>query len=196
LQRALEKARRAVRLDPANMRASQALMTALFYDQKLDEALRIGEEALARNPNDTEFLGEYGLRLSQAGFWERGEELIEQAIERNPSSATMYDTGLALSAYMMGDTERAVRLIRKADTPRFPFYYAISALIYANADMKPEAAAARERFMAAWPGFFDDLDGELAKRLYDPGDRAKIVEDSRKAGFPVPLPRAEMPPAD
>jgi adenylate cyclase len=67
LERALKAARRAVELDPGNTRALQALMTALFFNQQLEESLRVGEQALAANPNDTELMGEYGVRLAMGG---------------------------------------------------------------------------------------------------------------------------------
>jgi len=52
LERALRSARRAVELEPGNTRALQSLMIALFFNQQLAEALQVGEEALAINPND------------------------------------------------------------------------------------------------------------------------------------------------
>ncbi|TIT51978.1 MAG: adenylate cyclase, partial [Mesorhizobium sp.] len=63
-ERALAAARRAVELNSDNMRALQALMTALFFNQQWAESMEIGERALALNPNDTEFLGEFGTRLA------------------------------------------------------------------------------------------------------------------------------------
>lgn len=185
LERALEAARHAVRLDPANARAYQALMTALFYDGKIEDSLKVGQEGVALNPNDTELLGELGVRLGQAGYWERGDVLLQQAIDRNPSLATLYNIGLAQSAYMRGDTKRAVHLIKIADMRQFPFYYILAALIYADANMEQEAASARQRFMARWPHFFDDFEAELAKRYLNPADHAKVINDARKAGFPV-----------
>jgi len=185
LASAIRAARHAVRLDPANARASQALMTALFYDMRVEEALAVGENAVARNPNDTELLGEFGVRLGQAGFWDRGDEYLNRAVDLNPSLATMYTIALAQSAYMRGESERAVHYIRVAEMRQYPFFYAMAALIYADAGLLSEAAEARQRFLSAWPHFFDDFETELARRYADPGDRAKIRADARKAGFPV-----------
>ncbi|MGO8550175.1 hypothetical protein ACC732_36945, partial [Rhizobium ruizarguesonis] len=56
IDRSFQAARRAVQLDPVNTRALQALMTVLFFSQRVSEALQFGERALATNPNDTELL--------------------------------------------------------------------------------------------------------------------------------------------
>jgi TolB-like protein len=59
-ERARATAERAVRIDPENVRALQALMTVLFFSKEPAEALKVGSQALALNPNDTELLGEFG----------------------------------------------------------------------------------------------------------------------------------------
>ena len=110
----LEAARRAIRLDPENVRALQALMMALFFAEQPAEALQVGERAVALNPNDTELLGEFGARLGQAGAWERGAELLEQALARNPGHSGYYSGILAVYAYMQHDYARAESLIRQA----------------------------------------------------------------------------------
>ena len=72
LERSLQAARRAVQIDPDNTRGLQALMTALFFNGQPVDSLRVGEQALAVNPNDTELLSEFGTRLAMSGQWERG----------------------------------------------------------------------------------------------------------------------------
>ncbi len=67
LERALQTARQAAQAEPGNTRALQALMNALFFTQQPEEAIRVGERALAINPNDTELMGEFGALLNLAG---------------------------------------------------------------------------------------------------------------------------------
>lgn len=187
LRRSLLTAQKAVSLDPSNVRALQALMTALFFDHQPTEALRIGEQALSLNPNDTELLGEFGSRVAQSGDWPKGQGFIEQALERNPGYSGFYTGILALAAYMQGDVERAYSLIQKADLPKFPLYHVVAALIYAERGMTAEADAARSQFLQMRPRFFDNLEGELTKRGFSPADRIRIAEGARKAGFAVPM---------
>ncbi|MGF7159587.1 adenylate cyclase [Rhodoligotrophos appendicifer] len=193
-ERALRTARQAVRLDPTNVRAQQALMTALFFNQQTADAFRVGEAALKLNPNDTELLGEYGSRVAQAGDWARGAELIRQALARNPGYSGFYDGVLALAAYMQNQQEEALSLIRRADMQKFPIYFAVAALIYHEVGLVEEATAARVQFLKMRPHFFDDLDAQLIKRSFNPQDRAKLAEGARRAGFPV-LAKPLSPPA-
>ena len=186
IQRSLDAARRANRLDPENVRALQALMMALFFAQKPDEALEVGERAVALNPNDTELLGEFGTRLSQAGAWKRGAELIEQALARNPGHFGYYSGTLAVYAYMQRDYARAENLIRQAALEKFPLYHFVAAVIYAQLGKAQDAAEARDQFLRMRPTIFEHWDEEMAKRNYPPEDAAHFAEGARKAGFPVP----------
>jgi len=186
IQRSLEAARRAIRLDPENVRALQSLMMALFFARHPVEALEVGERAVALNPNDTELLGEFGTCLSQAGAWQRGAELIEQALARNPGHSAYYSGVLAVYAYMQHDYERAETLIRQTALEKFPLYHFVAAVIYAQLGKAPEAAEAREAFLRMRPTIFERWDEEMAKRNYRPQDAAHFAEGARKAGFPVP----------
>jgi adenylate cyclase len=185
-QRAIEAARLANRLDPDNVRGLQALMVALFFTEQPVEALRVGEQAVALNPNDTELLAEFGSRVGQAGDHRRGMDLMEQALVRNPSHSGYYNGVLALLAYLERDYQRAEVLMRQVSLEKFPLYHFVSAIIYAQLGMKPEAAEARDRFLQARPAIFDQWDREMIKRNFRPEDGALLAEGARKAGFPVP----------
>jgi TolB-like protein len=186
IERALEAARRAIRLDPENVRALQALMMALFFARQPTEALEVGERAVALNPNDTELLGEFGTRLGQAGAWQRSAELLEQALDRNPGHSGYYSGTLAVYAYMQRDYGRAESLIRQAALEKFPLYHFVAAVIYAQLGKASEAAEARDAFLRMRPTIFEHWDEEMAKRNYRPEDAAHFAEGARKAGFPVP----------
>jgi len=186
-ERAVEAARRAIRLDPENVRALQAMMMALFFKGEPVQALRIGNQAIALNPNDTELLGEFGTRVGQAGDWQRGTALLERALARNPGHSAFYSGTLALNAYMQRDDARAEMLIRQVSLERFPLYHFVAALIYAERGLTAEADGARAQFLAMRPEFFKNWDLEVAKRNFRPEDGARLAEGARKAGFPVPV---------
>jgi len=187
LQRARTAAERAVRLDPENVRALQALMSVLYFSQEPAEAMQIGSRALAINPNDTELIGEFGGRVAQAGDWQRGAALLEDAMARNPGHSEYYVGLLALAAYMQGDHSRAANLIRRASLQRFSIYHFVAALVFARQGSIAEVARHRAEFLRMRPGFFDDLDGELLKRNFNARDRAMLIRGAIEAGFPVPV---------
>ena len=139
IERALQAARRAVDLDAANARGLQALMMALFFHGDVAEAERVGELALAANPQDSELLSEHGLRVAMAGDWRRGRELVERALARDPAYSGYCHAVLALIAYMQRDGERAEAEIRQANLTKFSLYHAIAAVIYADQGLMAEA---------------------------------------------------------
>lgn len=186
LKRARAAAERAVRLDPENVRALQALMTVLYFSGEPKEALRIGSQALALNPNDTELLGEFGSRVAQAGDWPRGAALLEEAMTRNPGHSDYYVGLLALAAYMQGDNSKAAELIRRANLRRFSIYHLAAALIFTRQGATAEAMQSRAEFLRLRPGFFDNFDNELNSRNFNARDRAILIKGAIEAGFPVP----------
>lgn len=186
MERSLQAARRAIQLDPGSTRALQALMTALFFNQQPEEALRVGEQALATNPNDTELLGEFGTRLAMGGEWARGAALLDQALVLNPGGGGFYHGTRALAAYMLHDDKTAVREIRQADMQKFPLFHAVAAVIYVDAGMPEEARAEAAKFNAMRPDFVPNIVAELKSRNFQPADQARLIAALAKAGLPAP----------
>ncbi|MBY3175045.1 adenylate cyclase [Rhizobium leguminosarum] len=185
IDRSLQAARRAVQLDPNNTRAHQALMTALFFHQEVAEALHVGEQALATNPNDTELLGEFGTRVAMSGEWQRGAELLDRALALNPGGGGYYHGTRALAAYMLHDDETAVIEIKQANLQKFPLFHAVAAVIYVNAGMIDDARREASSFDAMRPDFIPNVVAELKARNFRPADRARLIADIRKAGLPA-----------
>jgi adenylate cyclase len=186
MQRALRAARRATQLDPNNTRGLQALMMALFFNRELTEAMRIGEQALATNPNDTELMGEFGTRLAIGGQWERGAALLDQAIALNPGGGGYYHGNRGLAAYMLRDIPTAVREIRQADLQKFPLYHVVAAIIYAEAGLMDDARHEGETFVKLRPNFLPNIVSELDMRNFRPVDRDRLIAGLRKAGMTLP----------
>jgi adenylate cyclase len=189
-ERALAAARTAVRLDSENVRALQALATALFFDHKLDEAFKVGDRALALNPNDTELLGQIGQLKGLAGRTEEGRALLEQALARNPGHSGFYRGVLATIAYMQGDYATALREIEQADMRRLPIFHAVAAIIYAQNGMIDRGKAALGVFEEMAPGFVPNLWAELDKRNIPYDAQLRMVEGLEMLGV-TPPPRPE-----
>ena len=186
IERALQAARRAVDMDADNARGLQALMMALFFHGEVEEAERVGNLALAANPQDSELLSEFGLRVAMTGEWQRGRELVERALARDPAYSGYYHAVLALIAYMQRDSDRAESEIRQANLTKFSLYHAIAAIIYAERGLMAEARREGALFAELHPAFVANVDLELRKRNLRPEDRARLVLGLLKAGVPVP----------
>ena len=185
-QRALQTARRAIQIEPANTRALQALMAALFFNHERAEAIDVGERALATNPNDTELMGEFGTRLAIAGQWRRGAALLDQAIALNPGGGGFYRGNRALASYMLGDIAGAVAGIRQSDLQKFPLFHAVAAIIYAEAGMTADARREGETFVKMRPDFIPNITAEMSSRGMSSRDLARLIAGLRKAGLTVP----------
>jgi tetratricopeptide (TPR) repeat protein len=185
LERAIQAAGRAVELDPQNVRGLQAQMSALYYDKQVDAALKLGERAIAINPNDPELVGQYGLHLALSGSWKHGGELIQSVIDRYPGQFGPYETALALCDYMQRDYATAAALIRKANVAANPMYHLVAAAVYGQNGDAEAATAERDWLMKNAPKLLVNVDREMAIRNVRPEDQAHFVEGLRKAGIPV-----------
>ena len=178
LDLAVVAAKRAVELDPQNVRALQAEMLAFFFRGEVDTALKIGARALVMNPNDTEMSAEYGLRLALSGQWERGCALIADAVLRNAGPIGYFETSLALCSYMQQDYAAAERWIRAADVHSNPLYHFIVAAILGQLDKVDQAAKERH--------WIETIHREVAMRIHRPEDQAHFLAGLVKSGLAIP----------
>jgi TolB-like protein len=183
--RALTMARHAVELDPRNLRALQAEMFALYLSKEIDSALRVGSQALAINPNDTELMGEYGYRLALSGNWDGGCPLVAEARERNPGPFAYYESALALCAYFRGDYQHAAMWIKKTTAPKNSLYHAIAAAIFAEGGYEVDAERERAWLEANEPALLKNLRQEASTRLARSEDVESLLGSLRKAGLDI-----------
>lgn len=193
--RALATARTAARLDPENVRALQALATALFFNHELDEAFKIADRALAINANDTELLGQIGQIKGLAGRTDEGRALLEEALARNPGHSGFYRGVLATIAYMQEDYETALREIEQTDMRRLPIFHAVAAIVYAQNGLIDRGKAELEIFGEMAPQFIPNLWAELDRRNIPHDAQLRMVDGLEKLGVEVP-PRPAPDPAE
>jgi TolB-like protein len=186
LERALVAARRAVELDPLNIRGRQAEMLALYFNKEIDAALRVGKQALTINPNDTEFMGEYGERLAISGNWHDGCRLVAEARQRNPGSSAYYEADLALCAYFSGDYPQAAMWIKKTPAPSNPIYHVIAAAVFGEGGYKIEAYHESAWLNQNQPDLVKNMRQQVAMRLGRPEDVEFFIGSLRKAGLDIP----------
>jgi tetratricopeptide (TPR) repeat protein len=184
IDRALQAARKAVELDPENVRGLQAQMFALYFNQDFKSALKVGEQAMALNPNDTELMGEYGYRLALFGDWKRGCQLAAEARSRNPGPPAYYESALSLCAYFRGDYQEAAMWIKKTEL-RNPNYHLIAAAVFGEGGYAADAERERAWLMENAPALVQNIRKELAIRVVEPHDRVRLIDSLKKAGLPI-----------
>ena len=183
--RALAAARRAVELDPFNIRALQAEMFGLFFSREFESARKVGERARAINPNDTELMGEYGYRLALSGSWDEGCELLSEARERNPGPFAYYESGLALCSFFGGDHQQAVMWIRKTTIPKSSLYHLIAAAVFGAAGDQMEADRERVWLEQNEPELVKNARQEALRRFGRAEDAEFFVNSLRKGGLNI-----------
>ena len=186
LEMATAAARRAVELDPQNARALQALMLASFFSGNVDEGLRVGAQAYAINPNDTEVAGEYGLRLALSGKWETGCELMSSAVNRTSGPRGYYEVGMAVCAFMRGDYPAAELWVRMADLKLNPMHHLVL-LAVLGAEGKLDAARQEIDWLKTnAPALVANIRDEIATRLQRPEDQERFFAGLRATGLVIP----------
>lgn len=182
---ALTSAKRAVELDPFNVRGLQAEMMALFFNRDVDAALAAGKRAMELNPNDTELMSEYGGWLAQSGNWAEGCRLVADALERNPARLAYSETELALCEYFARNYEKAATLIRRTPAEHNPNYHAIAAAVFAEGGYPDEADRERVWLETNVPGLIRNARQEVSLRFMRPEDVDFFLGSLKKAGLDV-----------
>ena len=182
---ALAAARRAVELDPFNVRGLQGEMMAFFFNKDVDAALAAGKRAMAINPNDTELMIEYGSWLAQSGDWVNGCKLIAEALARNPARRAYSETELALCEYFAGNYEKAATLIRRTPAEHNPNYHAIAAAIFGEAGHAADAQRERAWLETNVPALIENARQEVSLRLMRQQDVELFLGSLKKAGLDI-----------
>jgi tetratricopeptide (TPR) repeat protein len=181
LDRALQSAQRAVQFAPSSARSHQALLAAHFARNETELAWQAAGKAMELNPNDTEIIQDIGARHIQSGNYEKGLELLQQALDLNNAPPTWAVTFRVVALYMLGRTDQSSPI---AITLRNSNYgLAMVAVMMAAAEKGDfvEANAAYDRLIAAQPVIANDLSGYLKKLVFDEKTARQIVTDFDRA---------------
>ena len=185
IDRALAAAKRAVELDPLNVRGLEAKMTALYFAKDIGGALETGKRAMEINPNDLELMKEYGSWLAQSGNWADGCQLTKEAVARNPARMAYSEAALALCAYFDGRYEEAATLIKRSPAVNNPSYHAMAAAFLAEAGHVEDADRERIWLEENVPGLIQNLRQEVSLRLLRKQDVDFFIGSLKKAGLQV-----------
>ncbi|HEX6114461.1 MAG TPA: hypothetical protein VFZ10_19365 [Geminicoccaceae bacterium] len=189
LDRALQAARKAVELAPRNALAHQALLLAHSFRGEVEQAVAVGDRAVALSPNNSDILATHGLRLALSGQWERGLALVQEAIARTPAPPGWYHTAAAVNWYRQGRYDEALEEAVRLDAPDWIYNHVILAMIYGQLGQREAAAAAVRRILEIDPEFAENVWYELRLRNLPPAFAEHVADGLRKAGLRIPSSR-------
>ena len=183
---ALNAARRAIELAPANSMARFAMARASYLMRDLDVFYAEAERALSLNPHEPFLLGNLGNWLAFSGRWEEGVVLIRKAIALNPKVyPRWWHAALGKEHYRKGEYREALAEFKNMNLPNWWWNQVELAYTYGQLGDTENARAAVAKLLELYPGF--DLEKAVLEHEKFSFERSYIdlaVEGLRKAGVP------------
>ena len=184
VQRALELADTAIKLEPLASEGYVALSVARWFAHNVEGSLEAAKQGLALNPNNTILIAELGIRYALLARWEESKAMLDKLFALNPRAPAGYRRGRFLYAYMHGDYKTALMETLSAETPLTMYDYAFRAMAYAQLGYSENAEAAVSEILKFDPNYREHVEEDFRKRNTDPGIVRAIVEGLTKAGLP------------
>ena len=164
LDRALAAADTAIQLAPASARAMQALMRVHFARGASDEALRIGREAMARNPVDVDILADLGARYVLLGRPVNGLPLLGRALDLPGGRLPTHDFYAYIGAYLLGAEDLMEQRSTALVVDGNPYSLLATALHQARHGNRDASLVALRRLSQLLPAFAADPAGVLTRQ--------------------------------
>jgi adenylate cyclase len=187
LDRALELAETAVRLDARLPEARAQLGDVLHFKGQHDAAIAEFERAFALNPNFIDY--RYARALTLAGEHARAIEVLDAYIRLDPlqpfSDAYAFMGCASFANYMLKRYGEAVRLLRECASrlPNLQWPHVWLAAAYAQSGQLEEARTEAAEVLRINPGF--TIEGYKRLLVFkDPKDLEHRIYGLRKAGLP------------
>jgi adenylate cyclase len=183
LERALELAEMAVRLDARLPQARSELGSALLFKRQHDAAIAEFERALALNPDFVDF--RYARALMYAGEPARAIEVLEANMRLDPFQPLLAFSLMGQANYLLKRYEDAVRWLRECASrlPYLQWPHLYLAAAYAQSGQLEEARKEAAEVLRINPGFTIERYKRLAV-FKDPKDVEHRLDGLRNAGLP------------
>jgi len=186
LDRALDAAHRAIKLEPESAMAYFALASAHFFRKEMVLFRQASETALALNPNNALVLAELGGLLGYAGELERCLAMTAKAMKLNPHYPGWYYAGVFNSYYHQKNYAEALLAAQRWNEPYQYWNQVHLAQAYAFLGDEGSARAAITKLLELRPDFADVAREEIQNW----GNSDEFVEHEldglRKAGLEIP----------
>ena len=185
LDAALEAARRAVELDPADAYAQAALGDALGHQGLFPQAEAAFDRALELNPGSADILTFYSGWAMSFGHAEAGARAADQARRLNPGYPPWAALGYFAYAYFNVGRyqDTADVLARPPPASRSSGDLVLEAGSLAMLGRTGDAKLVVARALAKEPGL--SIEAVASDPGYSEPERQRLIETMRKAGFPA-----------
>jgi DNA-binding SARP family transcriptional activator/tetratricopeptide (TPR) repeat protein len=177
IEKAIEFAREATRLDPLDPNGHREVGHALIYAGAIDEAVESLRSAAHLGPHSADVLFQYGDGLVHLGEIDEARRVLGKALNLNPLAPDLYYWVTGTADYLLGNYSAASEMVNRMKN-REPASRFIAAVEAMNGNLEA-AARHRDIYLAQHPGF------KLADYLFPlkRENREHYFEGLRRAGF-------------
>lgn len=181
--RAMDAVERAIRLDPQSSTAHVILSTLQFTEGNLDGFRENGEKAVQLNPNNSDALAHYGIRLALSGEWETGLPMLDKAMTLNPEYPHWYRFADVLHEYKQENYETALEKVEQVDMPGFLWSHLVRTAALGQLERLDDARLAATDLLSVSSDF--EKNGMEFIRVWNMelSLRQNLVEGLKKAGL-------------
>jgi serine/threonine protein kinase/tetratricopeptide (TPR) repeat protein len=183
LDRALQVAEEAVRLDPVSQVAHGALALTCFLRGDPERGKIEAYRTIDLNPNNALWLALLGNYLSAQGDFERSVPMVRKVVALNPHPPPWIRNAIFLDHYVHGRYEAALAEANRMELGDFrnPLFLAAA---YGQLDRPDDARRALQELRALWPRPDGDIRRELIERhAFSAALTDHLMEGLAKAGL-------------
>jgi tetratricopeptide (TPR) repeat protein len=184
--RQLQAAVRAVHLAPHDASAQAELALGFSAKCQLDRFRIEAEKAVALNPYDADNLGNLGIYLAFAGFWDEGTTLAEKAIKlTGPAAAPEWWFASAKGHWFRGEYPEAYDAFQRSYVEGFWLSHLDLAYTLPFLGRTDEAKAHVATLLKMYPSMsVAEADAHYRLFCFEPAFREKMARALRQAGLP------------
>ncbi|MEN0041263.1 MAG: hypothetical protein AAF764_07980, partial [Pseudomonadota bacterium] len=172
--------RLAVELGPESARAHQARMAVHKVLGETAAARAAGQKALAFNPYDTDIIADYAAWLISQGDVEEGQQLLRRAEELFDARPAWVEVYRYLSAWLLGQDERAHSIARFLDPGRSQLLAVVTLIDAAETGDAERAVEAEQQLQRDDPTLLSEPEANLRRRGFSPDMAARVADGIRK----------------
>ncbi len=185
LEQAVVFAEEGVRLDPANQRVRTVMAFVLLFKNELAAGLAETEQALKLNPNSLIFIENIGYLMTLFGDWNRGPQIIKEAITLNPYYNTTVHHVLWLDWVRQGHYDRAYEESMHFARPTLFWDPLLKAAILGLLGRSEESVQAGKDLLACKPDFVERGRALIGNYVKCADLEDKIIEGLGCAGIDI-----------
>ena len=176
-------ATRALEIDPQSATGNIILANLLFTAGDIRGFREMAERALIKNPNDTDVLAHFGLRLALNGDWDRGLPLIDRAVALNPAFPSWYRFARVVYHYDRREYVMALEETNRIKMPKFFWTYLMKAATLAQLGRVEDAKTAVNQLLQLNDNFSNEGRALIKAWQFPEPLAMAIVEGLDKAGL-------------